>query len=1230
MKKIKRKLSKFLSIVLVATLMMNSEVKTLATISQEELTIETPEEESTEEELESTEPSTEIPEEESTEKELESTEPSTEIPEEESTKEELESTEPSTDLEEEEITPFSLLPLEEVYAYLILNEYSEEEIKEMPLETVLSLLTDSEGESIEIPKDAEVVWSYFKDENGKILNDEYHVIGHGDKVDLSQYTTTTNYTMELIIGSGKQLDANNIRYIVKVYISDMLPEDIDYYLYKDNKSYRQQVWSSNIITRGSYILDDINIPVISVSYITSSYKEGNSYYLGIKSDIASDPLRKDIQVDVYPMKEFLKYYQNGEPLSGAITDQILNQEDLYHEGGYLGTYTALDSSEDFLDADNIFCIVYTDAESGRLIAYYGLIFSVCSDKLNVTGKILSYENNQMKDITSKESSYDYSFYWKIHLMSEGNGMEIGNVITQGKDYKLIEGYSSNAEYYYVLDNNEHVKKVVQGRFKTLKEAEDAGAEDITDYLLPSDRSKLPYGYRIKYGNTIYFTVFFDNGTVLSYDIDIYSTTKPSTSINYDNAPNVRTTDPYFRVQGVEGYSKYNDIYIIENDYRTTLDTLYSYGYQTLFINDETVDLSKLKPTFWCPDSVRVHVGEEQISGVSEQDFSKGSVYYAVHVGDNLKNYQVTFAKKEKGPKLFVNGPSEREIFLDEYFEGKHDILIANIGDEKLTGLNVELLDAVNVKLDDYWVVGGEKNDTLAAFDSVNFHSSYSELANLAKIRLLPDGEGDVTGTLKISADGQKDVYIKLTGHAGNPKIITESLSDAVKYVPYSYVVATNNMHDWNKVTFSISSGTLPEGLKLYPNTGEIYGVPLETGEFPITVKATYSRREYTPSYVELTLIVNDNTNQNVYNSSDEGYEIKQYIGTEDIMGTYDYLLNNINDQTFISTGEYHEFIDFWLNGEKLTEGEDYIKNSGSTRITIRSQTFRDKAKEGSNTIAAEFRVGGDKSKELKRTAQNFRLDIQQSDNNDNNNNDSENETDQDKDNTDNGSDNNNSSSDNNTSNNQNESNKNNNSDNENEIEDDTLNIYSEDLWVKDRVGWRYKKPNGAWLLHTWCKLPYKGTNEWYYFDERGYIVTGWLKEGENWYYLNPLSDGTQGKMYIGWKLIDGNWCYFKEDGVLVTNTWYQLLYKETNEWYYFNEKGYMVTGWLKEGENWYYLNPQSDGTQGKMYTGWQLIDEKWYYFNEVSDGKKGTLMADTWIGDYYVDENGVWIEKQKQ
>ena len=43
----------------------------------------------------------------------------------------------------------------------------------------------------------------------------------------------------------------------------------------------------------------------------------------------------------------------------------------------------------------------------------------------------------------------------------------------------------------------------------------------------------------------------------------------------------------------------------------------------------------------------------------------------------------------------------REVILDDYFEEKHDILIANIGDVPLSGLKVKL-DATNVKLDDYW------------------------------------------------------------------------------------------------------------------------------------------------------------------------------------------------------------------------------------------------------------------------------------------------------------------------------------------------------------------------------------------------------------------------------------------------------------------------------------------------------------------------------------------------
>ena len=212
----------------------------------------------------------------------------------------------------------------------------------------------------------------------------------------------------------------------------------------------------------------------------------------------------------------------------------------------------------------------------------------------------------------------------------------------------------------------------------------------------------------------------------------------------------------------------------------------------------------------------------------------------------------------------------------------------------------------------------------------------------------------------------------------NPRIITETrdlnMSDVirVKYVPYSYTVETNNWDPDNIVTYSIEKGTLARGLQMYPATGEIYGMPLEAGEFPITVKATFSNPRYLPSYKDLTLTVLDNTDSNVWNASDPGYEVEQYVGTL-VSGSCP-VLTELTDQLFVSTGAYREFIDFWLNGEKLVEGEDYTKEEGSTRITIRSQTFKEKAdKNGVNTIAAEFRVGGDTGNALKRTAQNFRI-----------------------------------------------------------------------------------------------------------------------------------------------------------------------------------------------------------------------------------------------------------------
>ena len=434
----------------------------------------------------------------------------------------------------------------------------------------------------------------------------------------------------------------------------------------------------------------------------------------------------------------------------------------------------------------------------------------------------------------------------------------------------------------------------------------------------------------------------------------------------------------FQVTGAVGHSRYSDVYIAENSSQNVLDTLfdtlYENIYQTLFLSDKNQDMANLIPEFECSGSMAIYAADHQdvqISGQSVHDFTKGTVPYTalLYGADGTHNasrdYLVTFVKKESGPKLFVNGPAEREIFLTDYFQNQHDILIANVGDAQLTGIKAELLDAVNVKLDDSRPV----ESSLAAFDKVPGQGQEASdvMSNLGKVRLVPDGEGEISGTLKITADGQEPVYIALTGYSSNPKITTTTtemnMDDVirVKYVPYSYTVETNNEYEWNRVTFSIESGELARGLQMYPATGEIYGVPLEAGEFHITVKATFSRPEFLPSYAQLTLIVKDNTDGNVNVATDSGYDLVQRV--QDIaLGTL-----SGGSQTMVSLGDYAEFRAVYLDGEKLIEGEDYYSEAGSTRVTVQTQTLAGKGA-GTHTLGIEFRTQENK---MKRAAQNY-------------------------------------------------------------------------------------------------------------------------------------------------------------------------------------------------------------------------------------------------------------------
>lgn len=359
-------------------------------------------------------------------------------------------------------------------------------------------------------------------------------------------------------------------------------------------------------------------------------------------------------------------------------------------------------------------------------------------------------------------------------------------------------------------------------------------------------------------------------------------------------------------------------------------------------------------------------------------------------GRHTKNYEVRFVKRTGGPQLYVAGPLApeiRSVFLDEYFEYKHDIFIANVGDEPLQDLRLEL-DATNVALDSYWTIGGTGNDTLAAcpenFMAEQMSSSYGELPNIAKIRLIPDGDnsGNIEGTLKIFSGTSLLATINLSGRAQNPQITTEGFENAVKYVPYSYMITTNNMYDWNNVKLTIIEGELPPGMTFDSNTGEIYGAPLAAGEYKFTIKADFSRSDYfAPVTKEFTITVLDNENTTVFNTSDSGYAIIPsedgeigFVGEQ--VSAYDFVVTTFDDDDmYISEGEYGDFVKLWLNGEVLVEGVDYTKAPGSTKITIKAQTLENKTVPGRNTISAEYNIDGERGEKLKRTSQNFRVDI---------------------------------------------------------------------------------------------------------------------------------------------------------------------------------------------------------------------------------------------------------------
>ena len=148
--------------------------------------------------------------------------------------------------------------------------------------------------------------------------------------------------------------------------------------------------------------------------------------------------------------------------------------------------------------------------------------------------------------------------------------------------------------------------------------------------------------------------------------------------------------------------------------------------------------------------------------------------------------------------------------------------------------------------------------------------------------------------------------------------------------------------------------------------------------------------------------------------------------------------------------------------------------------------------------------------------------------------------------------------------------------------------YAGGTWVlrdESRHLWGYMLPMGTFISSGFAQLynPYGrdgGSYGWYYFDDQGYMGSGWIRPGEDiWYFGHDVSDGDLGTIKRGWH----------EDG------------SDGRKYYLSMKDGLMQTGWISLGAG---------------------DRERSYYFARLEDTYKQNWFYNTWFGRWVYDMLG--------
>lgn len=261
-------------------------------------------------------------------------------------------------------------------------------------------------------------------------------------------------------------------------------------------------------TRTEPIFEMLQLDGVAFDFYLESYSTDEEYKIGFSESYYNELLRFGIKTEVYPMSAYLAYRDQGTPLTGAVTETIFGD-------GCLGNFGTPVTAENYQTASNLFCMVFTDLATQKIVGTFGVLFQTKAWTEPPTGTLWLYENGQMESKDTATILHEDS----IDLRFEHSNGQIEMDISPSNSWENLyysyeqETHPNNGPFYYSIRNSASIKKVYAGEYWSEEEAIRDNASDVTASVLERNGQSTPFGIPIEANREYEFTIIFQDGTM---------------------------------------------------------------------------------------------------------------------------------------------------------------------------------------------------------------------------------------------------------------------------------------------------------------------------------------------------------------------------------------------------------------------------------------------------------------------------------------------------------------------------------------------------------------------------------------------------------------------------------------------------------------------------------------------------------------------------------------------